>query len=104
MTDLENPVRSAGQKCVSDKIKQELKVYECITQIFEKIDRDGSLDSIQASIFAIIDSEILFAMTELLKMGSKNRKLNIKNQLTNNTYIFKENLKTICSILSRLIS
>ena len=41
---------------------------------------------------------------ELKKIKTKNMKFDIRNQLINNTYIFKENLKLITSKISRLTS
>ena len=48
---------------------------------------------------------MIFTMTkELKKIKTKNMKFDIRNQLINNTYIFKENLKLITSKISRLTS
>jgi hypothetical protein len=104
MIEVDSPARAIGERPMFDKITQELKVFDNITHILEKINTDGSLGTIHAAFLSIVDNEIIYAMEELLKMEKKNRKLNIRTQLTNNTYIFKENLKSICGILSFLIS
>ena len=69
------------------------------------MDKDGYLKVIQQTFQKIIDNEIIFAIQELERRekNGKNNKLNNKNSLitplTNNTFIFKENLKNITSLM-----
>lgn len=83
-----------------NKLHQEVKVLNNIGFILEKINSEGFLAQIHNSISNLIDNELKFAMRELLNLDSKIGHLEAKNQLINNTYIFKENLKCISTYLS----
>lgn len=84
------------------KIKQEAKVISNAINIIDKIDKDGFLVVLQDTLINIINNEIIFTVNELKKMRITNPKINIKSQVTNNTYIFKENLKNIASYVSKI--
>jgi len=91
-------------KTFLNKVKQEVKVLANIPFILEKIEGEGFLKILRDSFHAIINNEILFALNELSKMEKKSKGMDMRNQLINNTYIFKENLKAISSFVSRLNS
>lgn len=84
------------------KITQEAKVISNAINIIDKIDKDGFLVLLQNTLVSIINNEIKYTVNELKKMRITNPKINIKSQVTNNTYIFKENLKNISSFVSKL--
>ena len=87
------------------KIKQEVKVLSNIQYILDKIEHDGFLRAIRESFEKVITHEVTFALTELGKIEKRtDRDFDMKNQLTNNTYIFKENLKLITNFTSAIIS
>ncbi len=86
------------------KIKQEAKVLSNISFILEKIDKDGYLKIIKQTFNAILNNEIVFAIRELNKREKQSKNYDLKNQLTNNTYIFKENLKNISCLMSEVKS
>ena len=87
-----------------NKIKQEVKVISNIQHILEKIDQDGFLSILQKSFLTILDNEVVYAIKELTKIEKYNSSFDMRNQLTNNTYIFKENLKRISNFVSKIKS
>lgn len=87
-----------------NKIKQDVKVISNIQHILEKIDEDGFLSILQKSFLTILDNEVVYAIKELTKIEKYNSSFDMRNQLTNNTYIFKENLKRISNFVSKLKS
>lgn len=56
------------------------------------------------NIDVVITNEICYALSELVKIEKGLRNFDIKTQLVNNSYIFKENLKIIFGFMSTLIS
>ncbi len=87
------------------KVRQEVKVLTNIQYILDKIEHDGFLQAIRDSFEKIISHEVAFALTELGKIEKQaDRDFDMKSQLTNNTYIFKENLKLITSFTSAVKS
>ena len=82
-----------------NKIKQEVKVLSNIHYIIDKIDKDGFLKVIKQCFNSILNNEIMYAIKELEKREKKFKNFDLKNQLTNNTYIFKENLKQISNLM-----
>lgn len=96
--------KSKLDKRLFSKIRQETKVISNITFILEKLDRDGHLNVLKQAFDSVFNNEIKFSIGELLKLQKRNKKLNMKSHLVNNTYIFKENLKSIMLFLGRLNS
>ncbi len=96
--------RGKSDKLFLTKIKQEVKVLSNIPFILDKIENEGFLKILRDSFHHILQNEILFALNELSKVEKKSKSLDLRNQLTNNTYIFKENLKAISSFVSKVIS
>jgi hypothetical protein len=93
--------KSEGSRTFFTKIKQEIKVLSNISYILEKIEHDGLLKSIKDSFDKVLSHEMEFAISELTKIEKRNDKgFDLKNQLTNNTFIFKENLKIISNFAS----
>ena len=86
------------------KIKQEVKVLANISFILDKMDKDGYLRIMKDGFEQIIGNEIDFAIGELNKIKKKSKGFDMKSQLTNNTYIFKENLKMIAGFIGGLSS
>jgi len=64
-----------------------------------KINHDGYLNQLKELFSVMLDHEIKFAIDELVKFDNKIVNSDFKTQLTNNTYIFKENLKEITHYL-----
>lgn len=95
--------KSVGTHFLS-KIKTETKVVSNVCFILDKLERDGQLLSIKEVLNTTILNEIVYAVGQLIKMEKKSPALDLKTQLINNTYIFKENLKLICSFVGSLIS
>lgn len=85
---------------IVDKLHRELKIFTNACFILDKINCEGLLFNLQTSISELIDNELRFALRELVKLDQKIKNYEIKNQLINNTYIFKENLKHISNCLS----
>jgi hypothetical protein len=94
----------ASDKPFLAKIKQEVRVLSNIPFILDKVENEGFLKIIKDSFHHILQNEILYALEELSKAEKKNKGLDLRNQLTNNTYIFKENLKAIAGFVSKLTS
>jgi hypothetical protein len=97
--------KAEARKGFFGKIKDEVKVLSNISYILEKIEHDGFMRLIRDSFEKVISHEIVFALSELSKIEKKSEKeFDMKNQLTNNTFIFKENLKIIVGFTSEVIS
>ena len=71
--------------------------------ILEKIENDGIVNSLQKIFQEIFQREMVYAVAELKKIKEQQPFLNFKNQLINNTLIFKENLKLITNSLIDII-
>lgn len=93
-----------GERSFFSKIKQEVKVVCNLNFILEKLDREGFLNALREAFDRILSNEINFALGELLRMSRRDRHIELKSQLVNNTYIFKENLKLISSFAGWLSS
>jgi hypothetical protein len=104
MQTMPNLTKGKCDKNFLTKVKQEVKVLANIPFILEKIESEGFLKILRDSYHLIINNEILFALNELSKLEKKSKGIDLRNQLTNNTYIFKENLKAISGFVSELIS
>lgn len=88
-----------ADKTFLKKIKQEAHVISNIQNIVDKINKDGFLSILRQTFLKVINNEIFFAVGELKKMDKRNSKKDLGLQLTNNTYIFKENLKKISGFI-----
>lgn len=86
------------------KVRQDAKVLTNIIFILEKVESDGFLRVVHAALNAVLENEIVFALRELCKNDPKARAPDLRTQLVNNTYIFKENLKALTGFLSKLTS
>ena len=104
ITQKQNNIVTRLDKPFYSKIKQEVKVLANISFILDKMDKDGYLRIMKDGFEQIIGSEIDFAIGELNKIKKKSKGFDMKSQLTNNTYIFKENLKMIAGFIGGLRS
>lgn len=86
------------------KLQQEVRILNNICFILDKVNTDGFLHKLQQSLSDMIDNELKFAMRELMKFDQRIKPTEFKNQLINNTYIFKENLKGISHYMGSFIS
>jgi hypothetical protein len=82
------------------KIKHEAKIFANIIYILGKIEQDGFFKTITDNYEKIIESEMLYAVNELKKIQKQSPKFDLKGQLINNTYIYKENLKVLSHMIS----
>ena len=82
-----------------NKVKQEAKIFSNILFILGKVEQDGFFNTILQNFDKIIESEMFYAVSELKKIQRKSPKFDIKGQLINNTYIYKENLKLLSGML-----
>lgn len=82
-----------------NKVKQEAKIFSNILFILGKVEQDGFFNTIFQNFDKIIESEMFYAVNELKKIQRKSPKFDIKGQLINNTYIYKENLKLLSGML-----
>ena len=82
------------------KLQQEVRILNNICFILDKVNNDGYLLKLNQSLSEMIDNELKFAVKELTKYDQKLKPSDFKNQLINNTYIFKENLKSISNYMS----
>lgn len=92
------------QDNVINKVKQEIQVISNIPFIFEKIESEGFYKPIYDALENLLNNEILFALKHLLNEEQRPEMVELKRQLVSNSYIFKENLKIICSLVCPLIS
>jgi len=87
------------------RVQQEVKLLSNVHFILEKVEQDGFLGIIRESFERVFHHELLFALGELSKLEKRtDKEFDMKGQLKNNTFIFKENLKLIVSFASQLIS
>lgn len=86
------------------KLKTDSKILSNINFILEKMDRDGHLKTLKSAFDSVLYKEIDFAVVELYKIQKKIKNFDVKGQLVNNTFIFKENLKTIANFIGKIIS
>lgn len=92
------------EKPVFVKLMQDVKVLSNISFILDKMDRDGHLQIMRTALETIFNKEINFAVTELSKLQKKTNNFDMKTHLTNNSFIFKENLKCIMEFMGIIIS
>lgn len=81
------------------KIKHEAKIFSNIIYILGKIEQDGFFQSIADNYEKIVRSEMIYAVNELKKIQRKTPSFDLKGQLINNTYIYKENLKVLSNMI-----
>ncbi len=86
------------------RLREEAKVFYNFSIIIEKAEKDGYLSSIFDNLFNVFKQEISYAIKELQKMKKENNKLDIKQLVDTNIYIFKENLKIILNSSGLIIS
>ena len=91
--------RGSKNTSVLGKIYSECKIFSSIIFILDKLESDGYFERINECLQFIFNKEMAFAVFELKKIKSRKKKFDIKNQLVNNTFIFKENLKIITGSL-----
>lgn len=91
--------KNIGEKTTYYKVKQEAKIFSNILFILSKVEKDGFFSLIENSMSQIIEQEFVYAVIELKKIFRLNPKFDLKGQLINNTYIYKENLKLLSNIL-----
>lgn len=103
MTDIVLPTPRVD-KLLLMKLKQDAKVVSNINFILDKMDRDGHLHVLKNAIESVFRKEINFAVSELSKLQRKAKNFDMKSQLANNSFIFKENLKLIVEFLGEVIS
>jgi len=63
----------------------------------DKAESDGYIKLIKSSFTKIFEKEMCYAIEELKKMKQKKKRIDIKQLLQTNIYIFKENFKIIVS-------
>ena len=91
--------RGSKNTSILGKIYSECKIFSSIIFILDKLESDGYFERINECLQFIFNKEMAFAVFELKKIKSRKKKFDIKNQLVNNTFIFKENLKIITGSL-----
>lgn len=78
-------------------MSSELKIYDNIHFILDKLKNDGFYNKFIKIFFTIFDQEFYFTIQELIKINPLTSQLDMKVQLLTNSHIFKENLKVICN-------
>lgn len=99
MSDCGKSEKSNSEATFFKKVNNESRIFSNIGFIVDKLENDGFLNNLKSCYSLILDREVSFALEELTKVQRLGRGTDLKSQLTNNTYIFKENLKTISSII-----
>ena len=82
------------------KLRKDVKVAANIDVTFNRLITSGFIDNLKDSLQQIFTSEIDVSILEL----ASTNKINLKNHVVSNTYVFKENLKSIVSFMGLLIS
>ena len=96
--------QSTQHENLYSKIKHEAKIFSNIIYILGKIEQDGFFQNISDNYDKIIRSEMLYAVNELRKIQRKTPSFDLKGQLINNTYLYKENLKVLSNMISNVRS
>ena len=86
------------------ELKRGVSHFSSMPFIFEKLESDGHLSLLSAAISHIISREVSYSISELKKMKVSSPSLDVPKFLLSNSSIFKENLKSIASMISFLIS
>ena len=82
------------------KQERELKLFQNLNFILDKLNNDKLLGFLKHSIDGIFEKEFSFAINEINKLNrKKKRKFSLGEQLIKNTHIFKENFKVICNLM-----
>lgn len=92
------------QLAIVSKIKQEVNIISSVNEIFKKMDEEKFLKPILESIQSIMNNEMKFAITRLHDQKKNEGQEDLKRKIITNLYIFKENLKIICSTISLINS
>lgn len=71
----------------------EVKLFQNMQCILEKLDFDMNFSKIYLLLDKIIQDEMIYAVNELKKLHNSFQNSELKDQLLTNTLIFKENLK-----------
>ena len=89
---------------IFNSLKKESSAIANIDFILTKMNQDGHLKILLKSIKEIINKEMMYVTKKLEKIKEKKINFNIQTQMSNNIYIFKENLKLIAGYMSNIIS
>lgn len=82
-------------KTYQTKMKEDLKAVNNFFAILNKAEHDGYITTFLVFLQDIFSKELKYAIQELTKLKKNQKKLDIRQLLENNIYIFKENLKII---------
>lgn len=72
-----------------------MKAYNNFFAILNKAEHDGYIKSYLNFLDGVFRKELQYAINELNKLKQKQKRLDIRQLLENNIFIFKENLKLI---------
>ena len=87
-----------------DRLEQEVRVFSHMSVIHEKLHKEGSIDKINDMISLLLENELSFAFKELGKYECQLGRKETLSYISNNSYIFKENLKALFELIGNLIS
>ena len=62
------------------KVKTDMKIYSNITCILEKVEQDGNLILLENTISKVIQREIIFTISGILKRIEKNERIKSNNR------------------------
>lgn len=91
-----------SQQLLTD-IEDNLRIYQSINVIFKKLMREDKIQMITNDLREILSHEIKFAVQHLSRKNEDSAN-ELKSQAYRNIFIFKENLKAITSMISKLKS
>ena len=77
------------------KVYKNCQNFTSIVFILDKINQDGNFLKLDQCFQTILQSEMKFTLSQIYNVVSKNDLAYSESELTNNTYMFKENLKLI---------
>lgn len=84
---------------VQKRLRQDVKDLSNIQLIYNKMDGDGHLDTLTTVLEKIFLFEIDFTVSQLFSTEKRTSDYELKSSLTKNTFIFKESLKSIVTLL-----
>ena len=89
---------------VVHSVKKGISHFSSMQYVFDKLEDDGHLSLLSATLTHILSLQPRYAVSELLKVKEKDPELDLPHHLITNSAVFKENLKAISGMMSLVIS
>ena len=95
---------SSRSSNIHSSIKKGISQLGSIPSVFKKLEGDGHLSLLSATIAHIISRETRHSIAQLQKMKETSPQIDLSQLLVKNSIVFKESLKLIAGLVSNLNS